>query len=206
MTGPRNPSRLVRRAARRRCAVLVACAACAVLAGCHVEGRSARAQQLLSELSPLRLTQTVEQARAAVPSLRVHHPGERWSTRFHPDPTRPFLAGVIANPSPAAGDSASPDADVEGVEFLLTVAQATEIRARTTALLGPPTSLACAGTSLSETDSVVDWARDVRGGVLLTLPHRRLNGEPPVARLFFYSTGWNPRRAISGYGVMPCDE
>lgn len=178
----------------------------ATLGGCHLEGRSARAQELLSELAPITLSQSLAQAREAVPALRVHHAGERWTTQFQPDSSRPFLAGVIVNPSPTAGDSASPDAGVEGVEFLLTPAQAAALRARATALLGAPTSLACAGTSISETDSVIDWARDIRGGVLLTIPHRRLSGEPSTARLFFYTSGWDPHRAISGYGVMSCDE
>jgi len=184
---------------------LGAAVACALLAGCRVEGHSARAQQLLSELTPITLAQPLSEARQAVPGLHVHHPGDRWTQQFTPDPARPLLAGVIVAPNPAAGDSASPDAVVASVEFLLTPVQAATLRARTTTLLGEPTSLACAGRSVSETDSVITWARDVRGGVLMTVPHRRLAGEPSVARLFVYGSEWNPQRALSGYGVMTCD-
>jgi hypothetical protein len=176
-----------------------------VLASCRVEGHSSRAQQLLAELTPITLTQPLLDARRVLPALRVHHSGDRWTTQFSPDSARPFLAGVIVTPNPAAGDSVSPDAVVEGVEFLLTPTQARTLRARTTSLLGEPTSLACAGRSVSETDSVITWARDVRGGVLLTMPQQRLSGEPAVARLFVYASGWNPQRALSGYGVMTCE-
>jgi hypothetical protein len=180
-------------------------AACGALAGCRLEGHSARAQLLLNELSPIMLAQPLSEARQLVPGLRVHHPGDRWTLQFAPDTARPRLAGVLVEPNPAAGDSASADAVVAGVEFLLTPAQAATLRARTTALLGDPTSLACAGRSVSETDSVITWARDVRGGVLMTTPHKRLAGDPAVARLFVYGSAWNPRRALSGYGVMTCD-
>ena len=180
-------------------------ATCAALAGCHMEGHSARAQRLLSELSPLTLAQPLGDARRRVPALRVHHAGERWTTTLRPDSLHPLLAGVIVSPNPAAGESASADAIVESVEFLLTPTQASEIRHRAISLLGEPTSIACAGRSISETDSVITWSRDVRGGVLLTIPHRRLSGEPATARLFVYTTSWNPHRALSGYGVMTCD-
>jgi hypothetical protein len=40
----------------------------------------------------------------------------------------------------------------------------------------------------------------------VTIPHRRLNDEPAVARLFIYATGWNPPRALSGYRARTCDE
>ena len=176
-----------------------------VIAGCRVEGHSARAQMLLAELSPITLAQPLSEARQAVPGLRVHHPGDRWAMQFAPDPARPMLAGVIVAPNPAAGDSASPDAVVASVEFLLTPVQAATLRARTTTLLGDPTSLTCAGRSISETDSVITWSRDVRGGVLMTVPHTRLAGEPSVARLFVYGSEWNPQRALSGYGVMACE-
>lgn len=184
---------------------LGALAACISLAGCRMEGHSARAQQLLTELSPLTLAQPLREARRSVPILRVHHAGERWTMQLRPDSARPLLAGVIVTPNPAAGDSASPDAMVESVEFLLTPTQAIQLRARTTSLLGAPTSLACAGHSISETDSVIIWARDVRGGVLMTIPHRRLSDEPAIARLYVYASGWNPQRALSGFGVMTCD-
>ena len=173
--------------------------------GCRLEGHSARAQELLGELSPIMLAQPLYEARQAVPGLRVHHPGDRWAMQFAPDPARPMLAGVIVAPNPAAGDSASPDAVVASVEFLLTPVQAATLRARTTSLLGDPTSMSCAGRSISETDSVISWARDVRGGVLMTVPHTRLAGEPSVARFFVYGSEWNPQRALSGYGVMTCE-
>ena len=178
---------------------------CGALSGCRMEGHSARAQELLGELTPVMLAQPLSEARQVVPGLRVHHPGDRWTLQVAPDPTRPTLAGVIVAPNPPAGDSAAPDALVASVEFLLTPGQAATLRARTTSLLGAPTSLACAGRSVSETDSVITWARDVRGGVLMTVPHRRLAGEPSVARLFVYGSGWDPQRALSGYGVMTCD-
>jgi hypothetical protein len=184
---------------------LGALAVCAVLAGCRMEGHSARAQALLGELTPVMLAQPLSEARQAVPGLRVHHPGDRWAMQFEPDPERPLLAGVIVAPNPAADDSAAPDAVVASVEFLLTPGQAATLRARTTSLLGEPTTLECAGRSISETDSVITWARDIRGGVLMTLPQRRLAGEPSVARLFVYGSEWNPQRALSGYGVMTCD-
>jgi hypothetical protein len=182
-----------------------ALAVCAVLVGCRLEGHSARAQELLGELSPIMLAQPLSEARQSVPGLRVHHPGDRWAMQFAPDSARPLLAGVIVAPNPAAGDSASADAVVASVEFLLTPSQATALRARTTTLLGEPTSLECAGRSISETDSVITWARDVRGGVLMTVPNQRLAGEPSVARLFVYGSEWNPQRALSGYGVMACE-
>ena len=178
---------------------------CGLQVGCRVEGHSARAQELLGELSPIMLAQPLSEARQSVPALRVHHPGDRWMLQFAPDSARPLLAGVIVAPNPAVGDSASPDAVVASVEFLLTPAQAASLRARTSKLLGDPTSLACAGRSVSETDSVITWARDVRGGVLMTVPHTRLPGVPSVARLFVYDSQWNPQRALSGYGVMTCD-
>jgi hypothetical protein len=184
---------------------LVVMTVCGALAGCRVDGHSARAQQLLGELTPITLAQPLHQARRLVPALRVHHPGDRWSMQFSPDSAKPMMAGVIVAPNPAAGDSASSDAVVASVEFLLTPAQATALRARTTTLLGEPTSLTCAGRSVSETDSVITWARDVRGGALMTVPYRRLEGEPAVARLFVYGSEWNPQRALSGYGVMACD-
>jgi hypothetical protein len=180
--------------------------ALAALTSCHMEGRSRRAQEFLTELAPLTLGETVEHARAVVPGLRVYHAGERWTVELRPDSARPLLAGVIVTPNPAAGDSAPPDAVVESVEFLLTPAQATKLRERTTALLGAPTSLACAGRSISETDSVIEWGRTARGGVLFTVPYRRLNGESPVARLFVYSSRWDPSRMLSGYGVRTCDD
>ncbi|HEY2027235.1 MAG TPA: hypothetical protein VGG78_09505 [Gemmatimonadaceae bacterium] len=171
-----------------------------------MEGRSKRAQALLTELAPLTLGETLEQARSAVPGLRVHHAGDQWTLELAPDTARPLLAGVIVTPNPAQGDSASGDAVVESVEFLLTPAQALRLRAHTLALLGEPTSLACAGRSISETDSVIEWERNQRGGVLFTTPQRRLNGEPVVARLFVYSSSWDPRRALSGYGIRTCDD
>jgi hypothetical protein len=182
-----------------------AMAVCVVLVGCRMEGHSARAQTLLGELTPIMLSQPLYEARQAVPGLRVHHPGDRWMMQFAPDSARPRLAGVIVAPRRMRGESALPDAVVASVESLLTPVQAATLRARTTTLLGDPTSLACAGRSVSETDSVITWARDVRGGVLMTMPHRRLTGEPSVARLFVYGSEWNPQRALSGYGVMSCD-
>jgi hypothetical protein len=193
-------------AARRRVRVVVSLLALLALTGCRIEGRSRRVQELLAELSPLTLGETLGQARSAVPGLRVQHPGDRWMIELEPDSARPLLAGVIVAPNPAEGDSASPDAVVESVEFLLTSAQALRLRARTLALLGEPTSVACAGRSISETDSVIEWARNPRGGVLFTSPYRRLNGEPSVARLFVYSSRWDPRRALSGYGIRTCDD
>ena len=115
-------------------------------------------------------------------------------------------AGVDATVDDVHRASGDPDAVVESVEFLLTPAQAAKLRERTTALLGAPTSLACAGRSISETDSVIEWGRTARGGVLFTVPYRRLNGEPPVARLFVYSSRWDPSRMLSGYGVRTCDD
>jgi hypothetical protein len=41
--------------------------------------------------------------------------------------------------------------------------------------------------------------------VLFTIPYRRLNGDPPVARLFVYTSSWNPSRMLSGYGIRTCD-
>ena len=75
------------------------------------------------------------------------------------------------------------------------------VRARATSLLGEPTSLACLSPTISEVDSVVTWTRDVRGGVVLAIPHRRLNDVPNVARLFVYATGWDPQHGLSGYGA-----
>ena len=185
--------------------ILCALALSGWLVGCRLEGHSARAQELLGELTPVMLAEPLYDARQAVPGLRVHHPGDRWAIQIEPDPARPLLAGVIVAPNPAAGDSAAADAVVASVEFLLTPSQAATLRARTTTLLGEPTSLDCAGRSISETDSVITWARDVRGGVLMTIPHHRAAGEPSVARLFVYGSEWNPRRALSGYGVMACE-
>jgi hypothetical protein len=64
----------------------------------------------------------------------------------------------------------------------------------------------CAGRSIAETDSVAVWSRDIRGGVLIAFPVRRFDGERHAARVIVYNAGWDPQRAMSGFGVMSCPE
>ena len=64
-------------------ACCVALIACSLLAGCRVEGHSARAQQLLGELSPITLAQPLHEARQLVPAWIAL---TQWGrTHLHPD-------------------------------------------------------------------------------------------------------------------------
>ena len=187
---------------RREAAILLL----SVSMGCHMEGRSARAQRLLSELAPLSLGEPLSHAEAAVPGLRVRHPSDRWSESVVIDSGGVALAGVTVSPPPADGDEGAPSAYVQSVQFVLSAPQASRLRLRAEKLFGAPHQVTCAGRSIAETDSVVLWPRDVRGGVLIAYPARRLEGERSIARLIIYGTGWDPTRAMSGFGVMSCPD
>lgn len=125
MTGRGMSCHFAQRITACLCGIVVACA---MLAGCRVAGRAAGARQQHSELAPrtLALSQTLEQARTAVRSLRVQILSRGWTTQLHLDPARTLVAGVIGDAGEGAGDSASLHADAGSVEFLSTRSKATE--------------------------------------------------------------------------------
>jgi hypothetical protein len=173
--------------------------------GCHLEGRSRRAERLLAELAPpLHFGQPLDDAKRAIPGLDVRHPGE-WSTIYtatDSEPPRPVA--LIVWPRPERGGRASESAVVEGVELVMSPGVAARLRQHVDQLFGPPTEATCAGPMIAQTDSVLVWQLGRRGGALLTFPERRPDDVVPISRLFIYSGGWEPARSISGFGQAAC--
>ncbi|MDB4900534.1 MAG: hypothetical protein JWN53_2342 [Gemmatimonadetes bacterium] len=176
-----------------------------VCSACYLEGRTNRAERLLSELAPsLRFGETLSDARQAMPELRVRHPGDPTDLETADSAAPPHAVAVVVYPAPAANERARPDAAVAGVEFVMSPDIAAKLRRHISDVFRGPGSLVCAGRSIAETDSVVVWDVDRRGGALLTFPERRLDGDPLVSRLFVYTGAWQPARALSGYGLANC--
>lgn len=191
------------RATRRR--VVVMLTMMAPLTACHIEGRSRRAEQLLGELAPaLRLGESLADARSAMPTLGVRHPGDSPNMYEAKDSEPPRAVAVVVWPGPAAGEHASPDAIVEAVEFVMSPAVAGKLRQHVSRLFGTPVQSTCAGRSLEQTDMVVVWDLGRRGGVLLTFPEQRPDGVAPTSRLFIHTGGWEPARSLSGFGQRSC--
>lgn len=189
-------------AAFLRCVALLTLITC--VAGCHLEGRSRRAEQLLGELEPtLRLGETLRDARRAHPELGVRHPGDSPNLYTANDSEPPRAVAVVVWPGPALGEHASPNAIVEAVELVMGPRAAGAVHRRVTQLFGPPVSL-CAGQSLEQTDKVTMWQMGRRGGIILTFPERRPDGVEPTSRLFIYTGGWQPERSLSGFGQASC--
>jgi hypothetical protein len=176
-----------------------------LLAGCHLEGRSRRAEQLLGELEPaLRLGETLSEARRARPDLGVRHPGDSPNMYIASDSEPPRTVAVVVWPGPALGERASPSAVVEAVELVMSPRVAGQLQHRVTRLFGSPVRSLCAGQSLEQTDRIAVWELGRRGGVLLTFPERRPDDIVPTSRLFIYTSGWHPDRSLSGYGQASC--
>ncbi|MEP6989347.1 MAG: hypothetical protein ABJA80_00345 [bacterium] len=177
----------------------------ASLGACHMEGHGRRVETLLAELAPqLRLGQPLSVARAAMPSLAVRHPGDSPNLYSADDSEQPRVVAVVVWPPPAAGEHASADAVVEGVELVMRPDVAARIRQHITKLFGAPVQSTCAGPTLEQTDLVDVWEVGNRGGALLTIPERRPDGVEPTSRLFIYTSGWEPARSISGFGLASC--
>jgi len=190
-------------AAGRRFVIMLTMVALA--AGCHLEGRSRRAEHLLGELAPaLRLGGSLVDARRAMPSLGVRHPGDSPNMYTASDSEPPRAVAVVVWPGPASGEHASPSALVEAVELVMSPEVAAKLRQHVTDLFGSPVQSTCAGPSLEQTDVVVGWELGRRGGVLLTFPERRPEGVVPTSRLFIYTGGWEPARSLSGFGQASC--
>jgi hypothetical protein len=182
------------------------CATLTMLTGCRVEGRSSRAQSLLSGLAPsLKLGESLADARHAVPGLRVRRPGDatELGTQSMDSALRPVAVIVSPEPSPLA--QAAPDAAVEGVEFEMTPETASELRQRIAALFRGPGSRACAERAGATVDSIVQWNLDIRGGALLTFPSRRPVGAAARSHLFVYTGAWRPSEGLPGYRAAACD-
>ena len=191
---------------RRAAGVVALVSGIATLSGCHIEGRSSRAQTLLSQLSPtLRLGEPLSDARRAIPTLRVRHPGDPTDVETPSGAGAPQPVAVIVYPGPQPKEHAAPDAALEGVEFVMTPEVASGLRQQIAATFRHPGSLACATRAIANTDSIVEWDLDLRGGALLTFPERRPDGAVPVSRLFVYTGGWRPSEALSGYRGTPCE-
>jgi hypothetical protein len=172
---------------------------------CRTDGRSRRTEQLLAELAPsLKLGQKLVDARRAIPALKVRHPGDPTDLAVPSDTDAPVAVAVLVSPGPQAHEHAAPDATIEGVEFVMTPDVATSMRRHVEEVFHERGEYECAGRSISVTDSVVVWELGRRGGVVLTFPERRPEGEPAVSRMFVYSGTWSPSRSLSGYGVQPC--
>jgi hypothetical protein len=190
-------------ATRRR--IVIALAVLAPLVGCHLEGRTRRAERLLGELAPgVRLGQRLTDARRAMPNLEVRHPGDTMDQYTASDSGPPRAVAVVVWPGPALGEHASPDAIVEGVELVMSPNVAAKLKQHITNVLGTPAESTCAGPSIAQTDLVVVWQMGRRGGALLTFPERRPDGVVPTSRLFIYTSGWAPARSISGFGQASC--
>lgn len=190
----------------RAAGVVALVAGVAPLSGCHLEGRSSRAQTLLTQLSPtLRLGEPLSDARRAIPTLRVRHPGDPTDVEMPNGDSTPRPVAVIVYPGPQAKEHAAPDAALEGVEFVMTPEVASGLRQQIAATFRQPGSLACASRTIASTDSIVQWDLDLRGGALLTFPERRPDGTVPISRLFVYTGGWRPSEALSGYHPSPCE-
>ena len=173
--------------------------------GCHLDGRTRRADRLLSELAPpLHLGQSLADARRAIPGLDVRHPGDSSSMYTATDSEPPRPVALIVWPRPAQGEHAVPGATVEGVELVMSPAVAAAVRKQVVDVFGPPTESTCAGPMIAQTDLVLLWNVGSRGGALLTIPERRPDGVAATARLFIYSGGWEPAQSISGYGTATC--
>jgi hypothetical protein len=191
------------RATRRRFVVMLTLMA--PVAGCHIESRSRRAEQLLGELAPsLRLGESLADARRAMPALGVRHPGDSPNMYEANDAAPPRAVAVVVWPGPAVGEHASPDAIVEAVEFVMSPTVAGTLRQHVNQLFGTAVQSTCAGQSLEQTDAVAVWDLGRRGGVLLTFPEQRPDGVAPTSRLFIYTGGWEPARSLSGYGQRSC--
>ena len=179
--------------------------AVALLAGCHVEGRSRRAERLLAEVAPtLHFGQSLADARRAIPTLGVRHPGDPTNLYLADDSGVPRVVAVIVQPEPAAGEHASSGALVEGVELVTTPEIAAKLRQHITKQFGKASESTCAGQSLEQIDLVMLWDTGGRGGILLTVPERRPDGIVPTSRLFIYTSGWAPDRSLSGFGRPDC--
>ena len=199
-----QPTRRVHATATPR-RVLLILALMAAVTGCHFEGRSRRAEQLLHELAPdLRLGEPLADARRAMPTLGVRHPGDSPNMYTASDSEPPRAVAVVVWPGPAFGERASPRALVEAVELVMSPTAAAKLRPHVNRLFGLPVQSTCAGQSLEQTDIVVVWELGRRGGVLLTFPERRPEGVVPTSRLFVYTGGWEPARSLSGFGQASC--
>lgn len=185
---------------------VLAAATLAALSGCRVEGRSSRAELLLSQLAPtLQLGEPLSEARSAVPALRVRHPGDATDLETAAAAAPPRPVAVIVAPTPQPHEHAAPDAAVEGVEFVMSPEVARRLRPQIAALFRGPGSRACAIRSVASADSIVEWELDIRGGALLTFPQRRADGAAPPSRLFVFTGAWRPPQSLSGYRATACD-
>ncbi len=172
---------------------------------CHMEGHGRRVETLLAELAPrLRLGQPLSAARSVMPSLGVRHPGDSPNLYTAGDSEQPRVVAVVVWPPPAAGEHAFEEAVVEGVELVMRPDVAARMRQHITKLFGAPVQSTCAGPTLEQTDLVDVWEVGNRGGALLTMPERRPDGVEPTSRLFIYTSGWEPARSISGFGLASC--
>jgi hypothetical protein len=178
-----------------------------VLAGCHVEGRSSRAESLLSQLAPsIRLGEPLADARRVLPGIPVRHVSDSANLRTPVPGTTPTLTALIVSPEPDANQHAAPDAAVEGVAFVMSPAAADRLRQQVATVFRSPGAQACAVRSGQSVDSIVVWDLDIRGGALLTFPERRPSGETPTSRLFVYTGAWTPREGLAGYRAMACNK
>lgn len=190
----------------RAAGVVVVVSGVMILSGCHLEGRSSRAQTLLSQLAPtLRLGEPLADARRAIPTLRVRHQGDPTDVETPNGDSTPQPVAVIVYPGPQPKEHAAPDAALVGVEFVMTPEVASGLRQQIATTFRRSGSLACATRTIASTDSIVEWDLDLRGGALLTFPERRPDGAVPVSRLFVYTGGWRPSEALSGYQHSACE-
>lgn len=187
----------------RACATVLL--ATLVLAACRLEGRSSRAERLLSELAPaLTFGERLADARRTIPALRVRHLGDPTDIEIAEPSASPQPVAVVVSPVPPAGQHESPDALVDGVEFVMTPSVAAQLRRHIATLFREPGALVCGGGSIAMTDSIVVWRLDRRGGALLTFPERRPSDAALVSRLFIYTSRWQPAHALSGFDRAIC--